>query len=548
MQSPGGTGRPWWRDAVFYEVYVRSFADGNADGVGDLIGARGKLQYLVDLGVDAIWLTPFYRSPMADGGYDVADHCDVDPMFGTLDDFDALLADAHQLGVKVTVDLVPNHCSIEHRWFVEAAHSAPGSDARRRFHFRDGDLIPNNWESDFGGPAWTRLVNEDGSIGQWYLHLFAPQQPDFDWSNPDVHDEFDRILRFWLDRGVDGFRVDVAHGLVKAAGLPDNPPPAVSSPLDTPTPAVYRPVGHQWDQPGVHEVFRRWRSIVDSYPGDRMTIGEAWVDGQDALARYVRSDELHQAFNFAVLQAPWVAGDLRSVIEDCLRAAGHVGSAPTWVLSNHDVVRHPTRYGGGPQGLLRARAAILLVLALPGAAYLYQGEELGLPEVELPDTALRDPTWERSGRTRRGRDGARVPIPWVGDRPGLGFTDPAATPWLPLPPGWDGFAADGQLRDDASMLGLYRAALRIRNARWRTAADNLEWLSAPPEVLAFRRGRLLCVVNVGEVAVVPPQEVQLLLRSNGFGSEPLERDGSGWWLLPADGPAGISLALGPDAG
>ena len=535
MNPAGETRDRWWRNAVFYEVYVRSFADGNADGVGDLPGVRARLPYLAELGVDAIWLTPFYRSPMADGGYDVADHCDVDPIFGTLADFDAVLSDAHKLGLRVTVDLVPNHSSAEHRWFIEAVLSAPGSDARRRYHFRAGNRVPNNWESDFGGPAWTRSVNADGSLGEWYLHLFAPEQPDFDWSNPEVHHEFERVLRFWLDRGVDGFRVDVAHGLVKAAGLPDNPPRGLLA--ERPG---YLPVGHQWDQPGVHAIFRRWRIISDSYPGDRMLIGEAWVDGQDALARYVRPDELHQAFNFAFLQTSWVAGDLRCVITDCLRAARQVGSAPTWVLSNHDVVRHLSRYGDGHRGWLRARSAILLILALPGAVYLYQGEELGLPEVELPSAALRDPTWERSGRTRRGRDGARVPIPWTGDRPGWGFTEPGVTPWLPMPAGWERYAADGQSRDESSMLCLYRLALRIRSERWWIASEELRWCETSSGMLTFRRGRLLCATNFGPDPVAVPTGARLLLRSTGIENEPLEQDCTGWWLQPGDGSDSIA--------
>ncbi|HZN71583.1 MAG TPA: alpha-amylase family glycosyl hydrolase, partial [Micromonosporaceae bacterium] len=377
----------WWRHAVIYQVYVRSFQDSDGDGIGDLTGVRERLPYLVDLGVDAVWLTPFYRSPMVDGGYDVEDHRDIDPMFGTLADFDALLRDAHAAGLRLIVDLVPNHTSSAHPWFVEALASAPGSPARDRYMFRDA---PNDWQSRFGGPAWTKVHD-----GQWYLHLFDVQQPDLNWAHPEVAAEFESILRFWLDRGVDGFRIDVAHGIVKADGLPNMEGWDASQGPATPF----------FDQDGVHEIHRAFRKVLDEYSGDRLAVAEAWVTPAERVARYVRADELHQAFNFQFLLSSLSAESLREVIDESLAAYGQVGAPATWVLGNHDTVRPVTRYGG----LARARAAALLMLALPGSAYIYQGEELGLAEVDLPDEALRDPMWERSGHTRRGRDGSRVP-------------------------------------------------------------------------------------------------------------------------------------------
>ncbi|MEV0001522.1 glycoside hydrolase family 13 protein [Micromonospora sp. NPDC050980] len=526
--------RPWWRDAVCYQVYVRSFADGTGDGVGDLPGAAAHLPHLASLGVDAVWLTPFYPSPMADGGYDVADHRDVDPLFGDLADFDAFVERAHRLGLRVMVDVVPNHCSTAHPWFVEALAAPPGSAARRRFVFRpgrgpDGELPPNNWQSDFGGPAWTRTVGPDGRPGEWYLHLFAPEQPDFDWSSPEVADEFDDILRFWLDRGVDGFRIDVAHGLVKRDGLPDNPP------RPAPPPGVYRPEGHEWDQPGVHEIYRRWRRILDAYPGDRMAIGEAWVTEPEALARYVRPDELHQAFNFHFLQAPWDAGALRIAVRDSLDAVRRAGAPASWVLGNHDVVRPVTRYGDGPTGLRRARAAALLMLFLPGSVYLYQGEELGLPEVlDLPDEVRQDPAWFRSGGARPGRDGCRVPMPWRPEAAGLGFAPADATPWLPLPADWAELAVDRQRNDPTSTLRLYRSGLRLRAAHL-TGADELAELDDGGDALVLRRGRALCVTNLGPDPVPAPAGGRPLLASAPLAGGATTTDVTSWWLLGGPG-------------
>ena len=514
-------GTSWWRHAVVYEVYVRSFADSDGDGVGDLEGARRRLPHLAALGVDAVWLTPFYPSPQADGGYDVADHRDVDPLFGDLATFDALVADAHALGLRVLVDVVPNHTSTAHPWFRAALATGPGSPERARYVFRDGDRRPNDWESDFGGPAWSR---EPGG-GQWYLHSFAPEQADLDWSHPDVRAEYVDVLRFWLDRGVDGFRIDVAHGLVKHASYADN------GPLPPPPPGVYLPRGLQWDQPGVHEVYREWRKVLDSYPGDRAAVAEAWVDGAEAMARYARPDELHQVFDFGFLQAPWSAPALRAVVDGSLHAVTAVGAPPTWVLSNHDVPRPPTRYGGGEAGRRRALAASLLLLALPGSAYLYQGEELGLPDVDLPDSALRDPVWERSGRTRRGRDGCRVPIPWTAGGPHHGFGD-GAPPWLPQPDGWGELAVDVQTGDPSSALELHRSAVALRREHLVPAGEGLEWLPAPDHALAFRRGPVLCQVVTGGPPVQAPAGAPLLLASAPLDDGSVPADTTAWWWAP----------------
>ena len=497
MRVPStSTGRPWWADAVFYQIYPRSFADGNGDGTGDLLGVRQRLDHLVDLGIDALWLSPFYRSPMADGGYDVADPCDVDPLFGTLADFDALLADAHERGLRMTIDIVPNHFSSEHPWFRAVLRDGRQAPERARFVVRpgrgpDGADPPNNWPSVFGGPAWSRLPD-----GDWYLHLFAPEQPDLDWTNPEVPAEFERIMRFWLDRGVDGFRVDVAHGMAKPAGLPD----LDLSRLPSRDGGAHMPDVQdlRWDQDGVHEIHRHFRRVLDSYPGDRMAVGEAWVADSRRLALYARPDELNLTFNFELVEAGW--GEFRPAIERSLASMRAVGAPCTWVLDNHDVDRAATRYGGGPRGLARARAAALVQLSLPGAVYVYNGDELGLENVELPDDVLQDPTWERSGHTERGRDGERVPLPWSGDEPPYGFSDTPRT-WLPMPPGWGGLTARAQADDPSSTLNLYRETIRLRR---QFDTTDLSWLDAPDGCLAYRRGGVQVWLNSGEQAVPLP--------------------------------------------
>jgi len=531
MRSAGSTStepplshsEPWWRSAVFYQVYPKSFADGNGDGLGDLIGLRDRLDYLQQLGVDALWLSPFYTSPGADGGYDVANPTDVDPIFGTIADFDALVAAAHAREIRVTIDLVPNHFSHQHPWFQEALAAEPGSRERARFIFRDGqgprgDLPPNNWPSVFGGPAWTRVPD-----GQWYLHLFAAEQPDLDWSTPEVAAEFERILRFWLDRGTDGFRVDVAHGMAKATGLPDIAASTLAKINDA---DHMRPSDDpRWDQDEVHEYLRAFRRVLDSYPGDRMAVGEVWASGGHRLARYVRPDELHLAFSFQLVQVDWSANEFRAAIDDAMQTMPAVGAPCAWVLSNHDIDRHVSRFGGGTVGTARGRAAALLQLALPGAVYLYNGDELGLPNVDdRPDSVLQDPAWDRTGHTVRGRDGERVPLPWDGDAPPFGFSSSAAT-WLPLPASWQPLTVARQLDEVDSTLSLYRRALDYRAKSSTLHGNDFSWIGSPDDTLAFRRGEdFVVVVNFGGgPAPKPPGQVVLA-------SGPLDGDGT----LPAN--------------
>ena len=548
MSDPTGTpAAPWWRDAVIYQVYIRSFADGDGDGMGDIAGIRSRLPYLRDLGVDAIWINPWYVSPQADAGYDVADFRDIDPVFGTLADAEALIAEAHAAGIRVITDIVPNHTSDRHEWFQAALAAGPGSPERERYVFRagrgpDGSLPPNNWESCFRGPAWTRVPD-----GEWYLHLFAPEQPDLNWAHPEVRAEFESILRFWFDRGVDGFRIDVAHGLVKDQDLPDVLAPQGSG-------YVYPDGEHpHWDRDEVHEIYRGWRRIADSYPGDRKFVAEAWADTPRRLANYVRDDALHTAFNFDFLQCPWDAGRLREVIDTTTSNLHAVGAPATWVLSNHDVVRHPSRYGRPgvvwkpgtvyrtdseldlELGTRRARAAALLSLSLPGGAYVYQGEELGLPEVEdLPDELRQDPTWERSGHTEAGRDGCRVPIPWSGAKPPFGFS-PEGTdsqPWLPQPESWADRSAEAQQGDPDSMLELYRSALRLRREHPALGEGDLHWQEAGADVLSFRRTPGFgCVVNLSGAAVPLPAHDRVLLTSGPLDGDLLPPDTAAWLAL-----------------
>ena len=502
----------WWRSAVVYQVYARSFTDSNGDGVGDLAGVTSRLQHIADLGADAIWLTPFQRSPQADHGYDVSDYCDVDPLFGTLGDFDHLVAAAHALGLRVIVDLVPNHCSSEHPAFRAALATGPGSPERARFHFLPGrgvhgELPPNNWPSVFGGPAWTRVTEPDGSPGQWYLHLYAPEQPDWNWRHPATGALMDEALRFWLDRGADGVRIDVAHGLFKADGLPDHHAPHEIEPMRL------RGNPLACDQEEVHEVYRRWRGICEEYSPERVLVGEVNLLPERA-ARYLRPDELHQAFAFAFLAAPWDARAWRAAATELLESAEATGSPVTWVVENHDVVRTPSRYGGGSRGTARARAAVLAVLALPGSAYLYQGQELGLPEVDVPVAARQDPAWLRSGVTR---DGARVPVPWTCDPAGAhGFSSaPTAQPWLPVPvDGWAALSVAAQSGRPESTLELCRRALELRrrlHAEGRLTPDDAAAVVVQGEgLLVADRGSLRLVVNLGEAPeVLPPGEVLL---------------------------------------
>jgi alpha-glucosidase len=534
----------WWRSAVVYQVYPRSFADSDDDGIGDLNGIRGRLGYLAELGIDAIWISPWYPSPLLDGGYDVADYRDINPTFGTLADADALIADAHALGLRILIDLVPNHCSWEHPWFTVAVGAGRGSPERELFWFRDGTgprgaEPPNRWAASFGGSAWERVAD-----GQWYLHLFDVSQPDWNWDHPSVLEEFDSILRFWFDRGIDGFRIDVADSMSKDDTLPDVIEPRVPG-----QPANKYPGHPHWDRDEVHDIHRRWRRIADEYrdrPGrSRTFVAEAWVTPPERLARYLRPDELHCAFNFDALRAPWDAAALRRVIDDSTGAIWAVGASATWVLSNHDTIRHRTRYGR-PQplaeapagtvptdldlGLRRARAAALLELALPGGAYIYQGDELGLPEVEdLPEDVLDDPIWERSGRQVRGRDGCRVPLPWSGSAPPFGFGPGSGQPWLPQPAGWATLTAEAQLGDPASHLSLYRDALRIRRRHPALGDGRLEWCEIGDSVLCFdREPGFRCVVNVGDAPCDLPSHREVLLASVPLEDSKLPGDAAAW--------------------
>ncbi|UJW32358.1 glycoside hydrolase family 13 protein [Saccharothrix sp. AJ9571] len=515
----------WWRDSVFYQVYVRSFADSDGDGIGDLEGIRSRLGYLELLGVDALWLTPFYRSPMADNGYDISDPRDVDPLFGDLATFDQLVSDAHAHGMKVTIDLVPNHTSAEHEWFQAALASLPGSLERERYIFREGLGItgehpPNNWVSAFGGPAWTRVPD-----GQWYLHLFAPEQPDLNWGNPDVHADLERTLRFWLDRGVDGFRIDVAHGMAKPPGLPDMDLRAAGA--DALISGEYRDIpDRRFDNDGVHEIHQKIRKVLDEYPGT-MAVGEIWVSDEERFARYLRPDELHLGFNFRLVLTHFDADALRASIERSLAIAGSAGVAATWTLSNHDVWRQVSRYGGGEQGVRRARAMALVELALPGAIYLYNGEELGLANVDLPVEAMVDPRARTAGPDK-GRDGCRVPIPWEGDKAPFGFTT-ADTAWLPMPEDWADLTVEAQLENTDSTLSLYRHALELRHQHPAFDGDEVEWYGAPAGCFALRRkpGGLVCALNTSAAPVdLPPGEV--LLSSAPLVDGKLPPDAAAW--------------------
>ncbi len=540
----------WWRCAVIYQIYPRSFADADGDGVGDLAGVTARLPYLRDLGVDAVWLSPIYVSPMADAGYDVADYRDIDPLFGSLQDAERLIGEAKQLGLRVILDLVPNHTSDEHVWFRAALTAGRGSHERRRYLFReglgvDGSRPPNNWKSVFGGPAWTRVTEPDGELGQWYLHLFDDKQPDLDWTNPEVREEFLDILRFWLDRGVDGFRVDVAHGLIKADGLPDWDHDQEL--LEGSNDQGHRPP--MWDQAEVHEIYRGWRKVLDQYD-ERMLVAEAWVEPSERLACYVRQDEMHQAFNFEYLLAPWRASDIRDAITSSLSASEAVGAPATWVLSNHDVVRHTTRLtlppgskrpngirSGDPQpdeelGLRRGRAASALMLALPGAAYLYQGEELGLHEhTTLQDDVRQDPAWFRHGGAVAGRDGCRVPLPWRSDAPAYGFSGTGKS-WLPQPESFARYAVDTQAGTPGSTLELYRHALRLRKElRLGEGALHLDERFRG-DVVAFRRqtpvGQVLVLANVGEQPIMPPSGARIILATAELDDGRLPPDATAW--------------------
>ncbi|MGG5170903.1 glycoside hydrolase family 13 protein [Pseudarthrobacter sp. J1738] len=538
MSSP-----TWWRQASVYQIYPRSFADSNADGIGNIKGITSRVPYLKELGIDAVWLSPFYPSALADGGYDVDNYRDVDSKLGTLADFDEMAAALHEAGIKLIVDIVPNHSSNRHEWFQEALASPKNSAARDRYIFRDGlgphgDVPPADWDSVFGGPAWERIVEPDGTPGQWYMHIFAKEQPDFNWDNPEVREDFLKTLRFWSDRGVDGFRIDVAHALVKD----------LSEPL--PSKAQLEAKSHGadgfvdgthpfWDRDDVHEIYTEWRKLFNEYNPPRTAVAEAWVH-TDRRARYASPEGLGQAFNFDLLQANFDANEFKEIISKNLADAQASGASSTWVFSNHDVVRHATRYGlaesagsepsgseteimsgqvgkrwlldGGLRedvnaelGLRRARAGSLLMLALPGSAYLYQGEELSLQEVgsEIPDSARQDPAFFRNKGVDVGRDGCRVPLPWTSTGSSFGFGDGGSH--LPQPHWFADYSVQSQDGVEGSTLELYRKALKLRSQL--QSEEKLEWLpSSSPDVLHFTRPNgWQCVTNFGTAPVALPE-------------------------------------------
>ncbi|MCA4132899.1 alpha-amylase family glycosyl hydrolase [Arthrobacter sp. M4] len=528
----------WWRQAAVYQIYPRSFSDSNGDGLGDIKGITAKVPYLKELGIDAVWLSPFYPSALADGGYDVDDYRNVDPRLGTLEDFDEMAAALHQAGIKLIVDIVPNHSSNRHEWFQEALKSPKGSAARDRYIFRDGrgengELPPSDWDSVFGGPAWERVTEPDGAPGQWYMHIFAKEQPDLNWANREIRDDFLKTLRFWSDRGVDGFRIDVAHALTKDMAEPLPSKAQLQTKYNTGVDGFVDGSHPYWDRDEVHEIYAEWRQLFNEYNPPRTAVAEAWVH-PDRRARYASPEGLGQAFNFDLLQADFDAEQFRTIITKNLGEASASGASSTWVFSNHDVVRHATRYGlplaeaadqaeimagqagkkwlldGGKLedvdvelGLRRARAASLLMFALPGSAYLYQGEELGLQEVgDIADSERQDPTFFRNKGVDVGRDGCRVPLPWENNGSSFGFGE--ATAHLPQPEWFGGFAVAAQDGVEGSTLELYRAALALRSQL--QAAEELEWIpTADSDVLHFvRPGGWHTVTNFGTEPVELP--------------------------------------------
>ena len=526
----------WWRTAVVYQLYVRSFADSNGDGIGDLGGIVAHLDDLVELGIDALWLNPCYPSPQLDHGYDIADYFSIEPDYGTLEDFDRLVAGARSRGIRIMMDVVPNHCSWDHPWFRAAVAAGRGSPERERFYFRDGrgpdgSEPPNDWIAVFKGSAWTRVAEPDGSPGQWYLHVFSPPQPDWNWNHPDVAEHFDRMLTFWFDRGVEGFRADAVPVLGKTDGLPD----VAGATLRL---GVYDLNPHFHFVAHGHEAWRRWRRLVDAYershPGrELVTVAEAHTPGRpDLLRQYVNDLEFHQSFAFDLLLSTWNASALRDGISWNIDALADDGLLPAWTMNNHDVQRVVTRYGradatllehatGLPTssapvdlelGLRRARAAVLLQLGLPGCIYLYAGEELGLPEVlDLPVAARQDPLFIRTEGAELGRDGCRVPLPWTTDpQTSFGFSpgpDPAP-PWMPQPDTWGRWAADLQAADPTSMLALVRSATHLRRRLDDLLRAPLEWIEfGVTEVLAYRRGEMVVVVNTGPTPVDLPDHL-----------------------------------------
>ncbi len=523
-----------WRRGVTFQIYPRSFADGNGDGMGDLVGAISRLGYVQALGVDTVWVSPWFVSPMADGGYDVADYCDISPLFGTLADADAFIAECHRLGLKVMIDLVANHCSSEHPWFQAALAAGPGSPERARFYFRDGrgddgSIPPTDWVSIFGGRAWTRVTEADGTFGQWYLHLFDAGQPDLDWNNPVVRRDFEDIFRFWFDRGVDGFRLDAVPAIGKDRDFVD-----AGCDQSTQFLPEISPQTTYWDAGEVHEIVRSWRQLAESYTPAKYLVGEINVSTPEALLRYIRPGELQSVFAMNLTKAPWEAAAFRRLITGNLNYAADGQSWPTWVLSSHDEVRSVTRFGTMADGTVdlrlgarRARAALMITLALPGGACLYQGEELGLPQVQdLPFELLEDPIVLRTGLAERGRDGCRVALPWDTSAPSFGFG--TASPRLPQPASWGAFSAASQEADPTSFLHFTRAALRVRKENLLHQPDTCDWVELGDDVVAFDRGDVRCIVNFSDTPFQLPEDSLILLASDEVRSGTLPGNGGVW--------------------
>ena len=542
---PSGPSTDWSRGATF-QLYLRSFADGDGDGVGDLKGALARLSYIKDLGVDAVWVSPWFVSPMADGGYDVADYCDINPMFGTLHDADVFIEECHRLGIKVMIDIVPNHCSKDHPWFQAALAAAVGSPERERFYFRDGrgengEEPPTDWVSVFGGRAWTRVANGDGTPGQWYLHLFDSAQPDLNWSNPVVRDSFDQIFRFWFDRGVDGFRLDAVPAIGKDPDFQDAGCEQSSQFAPETSPQT-----RYWDAGDVHQIVKLWRRIADSYEPGKYLIGEINVNTTEALLRYIRPGELHSVFAMNLAKAPWSAAEFRSRIAGNLDYTANGEAWPTWVLSSHDEVRSVTRFahrGDGSfdaaLGTRRARAALLVTLALPGSVCLYQGEELGLPQVtDLPRELLEDPIVARTGNPDRGRDGCRVAMPWDSSSPSFGFS--SGRPRLPQPSNWGELCVESQEADVSSTLHFTRNALRIRRDHILHQPDECVWVELGVDVLSFDRGAIRCIVNFGDQSFALPRDSHILLASDELRDD-LLAPGAGVWIVHGQYDDGHSL-------
>jgi alpha-glucosidase len=539
----------WWRHAAVYEVYLRSFADGNGDGIGDLAGVREHLDYLQQLGIDAIWFTPWYASPLVDGGYDVADYREIHPAFGVRSDAEELIREAAERGIRTIIDIVPNHISSRHPWFQEALASPPGSAARDRFWFRpgkgeSGEEMPTRWPNNFGGDSWTRTVSPDGTPGEWYLHLFAPEQPDLNWSHPEVRAEFEAVLRFWFDRGVAGIRIDSAALLVKDPRLPEIP--------ESPGPGQHPNL----DRDELHDIYRCWRRIADEYSArdgqQRVLVGEVWLADMDRFAMFLRPDEMHTAFNLDFMTRPWDPSELRNSIQETLDVHARVGAPPTWLLSNHDVTRPVTRLGREDTafafqrkrfdtpadiglGARRARAAAVLAATLPGVMYVYQGEELGLPEVEdIPPNRIDDPMYYRSGGTDPGRDGCRVPLPWTAEGESYGFSPEGAGSgtWLPQPSGWGDYSVEREQQDPESTLALYR---RLLAARREIAGSPFDWLPSAPDVIAYRRGAATVVVNFSDQDVQLPAG-KIVVASARLAGRELPPD-TAVWLAPPEATA-----------